>query len=222
MQAMTEISSVSCSSSVSSPTGRIVAFLYLGSLWISGLGHLVDLGTIVSSARITSARDRKRRPEWALRVAVATVAIFSLVVIGPESLESRSVRVSVIIPTHNERRRLKRVLADLPSDLTTEVIVVDSTRMTGRPRSQQEWGPRDSGTALRYGQRAYGLGDGDSPDVVVFLDGDYSDRPSELPILLAPIIEGRATSRLGSRLQGRRSAGAFPWHQAFGNRSPLV
>jgi hypothetical protein len=58
--------------------------------------------------------------------------------------------------------------------------------------------------------------------VVVFLDGDYSDRPSELPILLAPIIDGRAEGRaditLGSRLHGRRSAEALPWHQVFGNR----
>jgi hypothetical protein len=56
----------------------------------------------------------------------------------------------------------------------------------------------------------------------VFLDGDYSDRPSELPILLAPIIdgpaEGRAHITLGSRLHDRRSAGALPWHQVFGNR----
>jgi hypothetical protein len=51
--------------------------------------------------------------------------------------------------------------------------------------------------------------------VVVFLDGDYSDRPSELPLLLAPITEGRADITLGSRL---RSAGALPWHQVFGNR----
>jgi hypothetical protein len=54
--------------------------------------------------------------------------------------------------------------------------------------------------------------------VVVFLDGDYSDRPSELPILLAPITEGRADITLGSRLRGRRSGGALPWHQVFGNR----
>jgi hypothetical protein len=52
----------------------------------------------------------------------------------------------------------------------------------------------------------------------VFLDGDYSDRPSELPILLAPIIEGRADVTLGSRLHARNSAEALPWHQAFGNR----
>jgi hypothetical protein len=52
----------------------------------------------------------------------------------------------------------------------------------------------------------------------VFLDGDYSDRPSELPILLVPISEGRADVTLGSRLQERRSAVASPCQQVFGNR----
>jgi hypothetical protein len=51
----------------------------------------------------------------------------------------------------------------------------------------------------------------------VFLDGDYSDRPSELSILLAPIIEGRADITLGSRLGADRNSGALPWHSAFGN-----
>jgi hypothetical protein len=54
--------------------------------------------------------------------------------------------------------------------------------------------------------------------VVVFLDGDYSDRPSELPLLLAPIEEGRADITLGSRLGREENPGALPWHQAFGNR----
>jgi len=52
----------------------------------------------------------------------------------------------------------------------------------------------------------------------VFLDGDYSDRPSELPILLAPIIEGRADITLGSRLADKSNSGALPWHQSLGNR----
>ena len=63
-----------------------------------------------------------------------------------------------------------------------------------------------------------GLATANSPDVVVFLDGDYSDRPSELPILLAPILQGRADITLGSRLGEQCSAGALPWHQVFGNR----
>jgi hypothetical protein len=52
----------------------------------------------------------------------------------------------------------------------------------------------------------------------VFLDGDYSDRPSELPILAGPIIRGDADITLGSRLGEQRIPAALPWHQAFGNR----
>jgi len=63
-----------------------------------------------------------------------------------------------------------------------------------------------------------GLAGASSPDVVVFLDGDYSDRPDELPLLLAPIIDGRADITLGSRLGRQSIPGALPWHAAFGNR----
>ena len=129
-------------------------------------------------------------------------------------------RVSVIIPTHNEAQAIERVLADLPSDLTTEVIVVDSNSNDGTPEIAARMGARVVQEPRRgYGRACLtGLATTNSPDVVVFLDGDYSDRPSELPILLAPITEGRADITLGSRLQGRRSAGALPWHQALGNR----
>ena len=129
-------------------------------------------------------------------------------------------RVSVIIPTHNEAQAIERVLADLPSALTTEVIVVDSNSNDGTPEIAARMGARVvREPRLGYGRACLtGLAKADSPDVVVFLDGDYSDRPSELPILLAPITEGRADITLGSRLQGRRSAGALPWHQVLGNR----
>ena len=129
-------------------------------------------------------------------------------------------RVSVIIPTHNEAGAIGRVLADLPSHLTTEVIVVDSNSNDGTPEIAAKMGALVVQEPRRgYGRACLtGLATANSPDIVVFLDGDYSDRPSELPILLAPIIEGRADITLGSRLRGRRSAGALPWHQVFGNR----
>jgi glycosyltransferase involved in cell wall biosynthesis len=130
------------------------------------------------------------------------------------------VRVSVIIPTHNEAEAIERVLADLPSDLVREVIVVDSNSTDGTPEIAARVGARVVQEPRRgYGRACLtGLAAANSPDVVVFLDGDYSDRPRELPILLAPIIEGRADITLGSRLQGRHPAGALPWHQALGNR----
>ncbi len=129
-------------------------------------------------------------------------------------------RVSVVIPTHNEAQSIGRVLADLPANLVTEVLVVDSNSTDGTPEIASKMGAR----VLHEPRRGYGracltgLAGASSPDVVVFLDGDYSDRPSELPILLAPITDGRADITLGSRLQGRRAAGALPWHQVFGNR----
>jgi len=69
-----------------------------------------------------------------------------------------------------------------------------------------------------YGQACLtGIAGASAPDVVVFLDGDYSDRPAELPLLLAPIAEGRADISIGSRLAGPRTPGALPWHSVFGN-----
>lgn len=128
-------------------------------------------------------------------------------------------RVSVIIPTHNEAQAIGRVLADLPSDLVTEVIIVDSNSTDGTPEIAAKTGARVVGEPRRgYGRACLtGLASAENPDVVVFLDGDYSDRPAELPLLLSPIAEGRADITLGSRLGEQRIPGALPWHAAFGN-----
>src|SRR6202043_2127079 len=104
-------------------------------------------------------------------------------------------------------------------NIVTEVLVVDSNSSDGTSEIASKMGAR----VVREPRRGYGracltgLATANSPDVVVFLDGGYSDRPSELPILLAPITEGRADITLGSRLQERRSVAALPWHQVFGN-----
>ena len=129
-------------------------------------------------------------------------------------------RVSVIIPTHNEAQAIGHVLGDLPWDLVTEVIVVDSNSSDGTPEIAAKMGARVIQESRRgYGRACLtGLATATSPDLVVFLDGDYSDRPSELPILLKPIIQGDADITLGSRLGRQRIPAALPWHQAFGNR----
>jgi glycosyltransferase involved in cell wall biosynthesis len=129
------------------------------------------------------------------------------------------VRVSVIIPTRNEAQAIGRVLADLPAGLVNEVIVVDNHSADGTPDIAARMGARVISEGRRgYGQACLtGLACANSPDVVVFLDGDYSDRPSELPLLLAPIAEGRADITIGSRLAGPRTPGALAWHALFGN-----
>ena len=129
-------------------------------------------------------------------------------------------RVSVIIPTHNEALSIGRVLSDIPSDLATEVIVVDSNSGDGTAEIAARMGARVIPEARRgYGRACMtGAANSNAPDVVVFLDGDYSDRPAELPMLLAPIIDGRADITIGSRLRAHNASGALPWHQVFGNR----
>jgi len=128
-------------------------------------------------------------------------------------------RVSVIIPTHNEAQAIGRVLADLPSDLVSEVIVVDSNSTDGTPEIAAKLGARVVHEPRRgYGRACLtGLAIADAPDVVVFLDGDYSDRPAELAQVLAPITDGRADITLGSRLGEQRIPGALPWHAVLGN-----
>lgn len=128
-------------------------------------------------------------------------------------------RVTVIIPTRNEALAIGRVLGDLPRDLVNEVIVVDSCSSDETPAIAARMGARIISEERRgYGRACLtGLAAASGPDIVVFLDGDYSDRPSELPVLLAPIIEGRADITLGSRLSGKSKPGALPWHQSLGN-----
>ena len=128
--------------------------------------------------------------------------------------------MSVVIPTHNEAQSIGRVLADLPADIVTEVLVVDSNSADGTPEIAAKMGAR----VLHEPRRGYGracltgLAAANCPDIVVFLDGDYSDRPEELPLLLAPIMDGRADITLGSRIGKQSIHGALPWHATFGNR----
>ncbi len=126
----------------------------------------------------------------------------------------------MVIPTHNEAQSIGRVLADIPADLVTEVLVVDSNSTDGTREIAAKMGARVVDEPRRgYGRACLtGLAGANRPDVVVFLDGDYSDRPAELPLLLAPILEGRADITLGSRLGKQSLRGAMPRHAAFGNK----
>jgi len=129
-------------------------------------------------------------------------------------------RVSVVIPTYDEASSIARVLDEIPASLVTEVLVVDAGSTDGTRDIAAAHGARVIMEPRRgYGRACLtGIAAAGAPDAIVFLDGDYSDRPRELGRLLDPIREGRADVVLGSRLAGVLAPGAMPWHAVLGNR----
>jgi glycosyltransferase involved in cell wall biosynthesis len=134
-------------------------------------------------------------------------------------------RVVVVIPALNEEASLPLVLRDLPA--VGRVIVVDNGSTDGTADVARAGGA----TVVSEPQRGYGaaclrglatidesLAAGHSPpQMVVFLDADFSDHPDRLPELVEPIFNGTADFVLGSRLLGKREPGAMPPQSVFGN-----
>lgn len=136
-------------------------------------------------------------------------------------------KVKVIIPAFNEQDSIAKVIQDIPS-LVEEIIVVsnNSTDLT-------EINAKNAGaTVLTENNKGYGyaclkgmdyiastsLSDpSKKPDIIVFLDGDYSDYPEELTKIIAPIIEDNIDLVIGSRVKELREDGAMTPQQIFGN-----
>jgi glycosyltransferase involved in cell wall biosynthesis len=128
-------------------------------------------------------------------------------------------RVSVIVPVLDEEEAVGGVIRSIPPDLVDEVIVADNGSTDSTAARAQEAGARVVGEPIRgYGAACRaGLMATTETDVVVFLDGDNSDDPRDLPHLLSPIEIGAADFVLGSRLSGSREAGSMPFHARLGN-----
>jgi glycosyltransferase involved in cell wall biosynthesis len=129
-------------------------------------------------------------------------------------------RVTAIIPALNEELAIGEVVREIPARLVHEIIVVDngSTDRTAEvaraagARVVAEPG-RGYGAACLAGVRAAHGG-----DILVFLDGDRSDDPAEMPLLLRPLLEDRADLVIGSRVLGSAAPGALTPQQRLGNR----
>ncbi|MDW3650465.1 MAG: glycosyltransferase family 2 protein [Bacteroidia bacterium] len=133
--------------------------------------------------------------------------------------------IQVIIPAFNEADSIHKVVGDIPTELVKEVIVVSN----GSTDETEERAKTAGATVLREEQKGYGFAclkgmsyiaakaKSEQPDIVVFLDGDYSDYPEEMKDLIKPIIEEDYDLVIGSRALGERERGSMQPQQIFGN-----
>ena len=131
-------------------------------------------------------------------------------------------KIKVIIPAFNEADSIANVIHDIP-DLVDEIIVVNNNSSDNTASNATTAGA----TVLTENQKGYGyacLKGMDyiasleiKPDIIVFLDGDYSDYPEELTKLVAPIINDNLDLVVGARVKHLREAHSMTPQQIFGN-----
>ncbi len=131
-------------------------------------------------------------------------------------------KIVVIIPAYNEENSIAKVVNDIPEGLVDEVIVVNNNSNDATDVNAQNAGA----TVLHEARPGYGFAClkgieyikqlQPQPDIVVFIDADYSDHPEEMPLLVQPIINGMDMV-IGSRALGKKEKGSMTVQQIFGN-----
>jgi len=131
--------------------------------------------------------------------------------------------IDVLIPAYNEERSIGKVIDDIPMAIVRHVIVCDNNSSDATGNVARQHGaivvhaPRKGyGNACLTGMD-YLKELKQSPDILVFIDGDFSDYPEQLPMIVKPIIDRDVDLVIGSRALGHQLPGAMEPHQRFGN-----
>ncbi len=130
-------------------------------------------------------------------------------------------KIAAIIPAFNEEKSISKVVKSIPTKYVGEIIVVNNN---STDNTVSEAGSAGA-TVLNESFQGYGASClkaidylmNENPDIVLFLDGDYSDFPEEAGLLLEPIINGDCDFVLGSRVLGHREKGALPPQSRIGS-----
>jgi glycosyltransferase involved in cell wall biosynthesis len=131
-------------------------------------------------------------------------------------------KIKVIIPAYNEEDSIIHVIHDIPS-IVDEVIVVNNNSTDDTEINAK----RSGATVLTETNKGYGYAclkgmehiaqQEEKPDIIVFLDGDYSDYPEELTNIIAPILNDDKDFVIGARVKRLREQGSMTVPQVFGN-----
>ena len=129
--------------------------------------------------------------------------------------------ITVIIPAYNEEQSIGKVVTDIPRNIVNHIIVVNNNSSDNTVKEAEKAGAlvldekrRGYGWACLKGiEKSKSL----NTDIVVFLDGDYSDFPQEITNVLQPILEQNKDLVIGSRVLGKREKGSLTPQQVFAN-----
>ena len=130
-------------------------------------------------------------------------------------------QIAVIIPAFNEEKSIGKVVNAIPKDLVQTIIVVNNNSTDDTINVANSAGA----IVLTENRKGYGWAclkgmdylKNQSPDIVIFLDGDFSDYPEEIIHLIEPIINQNMDMVIGSRVLGKREKGSLLPQQRFGN-----
>jgi len=131
--------------------------------------------------------------------------------------------IDVIIPAYNEESSIGHVVRDIPQDLVREIIVCNNASTDQTAEIAMEAGATVIlAPTMGYGSACLqGIAHINNklikPDIVVFVDGDYSDHPEQLPMLILPIVNDDMDLVIGSRALGNLESGSMMPQQIFGN-----
>ncbi len=130
--------------------------------------------------------------------------------------------IKVIIPAFNEEKAIANVIAEIPNGV--DEIIVISNNSTDKT---EEIAKNAGATVLLETKKGYGYACLKGmeyianlkvkPDIVIFLDGDYSDYPEELTKLIEPILNQNIDFVIGARVSNLRESGSMTPQQVFGN-----
>ncbi|MGR3220337.1 MAG: glycosyltransferase family 2 protein [Candidatus Anammoxibacter sp.] len=129
-------------------------------------------------------------------------------------------KTSVIIPAYNEEKSISLVIGDIPKQLVDQIIVVNNGSDDSTVLNAENAGACVVNEPARGYGRACLKGIASLPDdtdIVVFLDGDYSDYPEDMKDLVLPIMNDEVDMVIGSRISGKKEKGALMLHSSMGN-----
>lgn len=132
-------------------------------------------------------------------------------------------KIAVIIPAINEEKSIGKVIGEIPKELSAEIIVCNNGSTDQTELIAKQCGAivltetrKGYGWACLKGME-YLSSKTEKPDIVVFIDGDYSDYPQEMTAVIKPILEDQIDFVIGSRALGNRQRGSMTFPQVFGN-----